>query len=154
MAALVIAAGGLSLLRQAGAALCLCCQAASCGGFSRGAGGLWAQGFGSCGAWAQLLHGKGNPPIPGVRPTALCVGKRTLLTSGPPGRPLFTFYSISKCKGNVREENASLLFAAWRNSPVGELGLEFQGLCSPLLVDTGCVTESPGSYNDSISNDA
>ena len=63
-------------------------------------------GFSGCGPRALLLHSKWNPPRPGIEPTspALVGG---FLTTGPPGKsPRYILQ---------REENASLLFAAWRN---------------------------------------
>ena len=89
-------------------------------------------GFSRCGAWAQLLHGKRNPPIPGIRPTspALVGG---LLTSGPPGKSPW-IYSL---KGREFQPSVCCL----EKFGVGE---SFRVSGSPLLVSTGCVTESVG----------
>ena len=96
---------GFVQLRRAGATLCCGARASHCGGFSACgalalgtrasvvvARGLSSCGwralecrFGSCGAWAQLLRGMWDLPVPGLEPVspALAGG---FLTTAPPGK--------------------------------------------------------------------
>ena len=44
----------------------------------------------NCGSWAYLLHGMWEPPRPGLKPVSPALAGR-LLTTAPPGKPLFVF---------------------------------------------------------------
>ena len=42
----------------------------------------------NCGSWAQLLHGMGDPPRPGLEPVSPALAGR-FSTTAPPGKPYF-----------------------------------------------------------------